>query len=117
MEYALLIYADESVFASRSSDEKERAFASYRAYTAALREAGVYVGSVKLVESPSATSVRVRDGTTLMTDGPFAETKERLAGLYIVECADLDEALARAAELPGAKLGTVEVRPIEFRGS
>ncbi len=116
MEYALLIYADETTVARMEPAEREELFAAYRAYTASLRDAGSYRGSVKLGGTPSATSVRVRDGRRLTTDGPFAETKEQLAGMYIVECGNLDEALERAAQLPGVRLGTIEVRPIDFRG-
>ena len=84
----------------------------YFAYTNALREAGAYVGGEALQDVTTATSVRVRDGETLTTDGPFAETKEALGGYYLLECDDLDEALQWAARCPAAKVGTVEVRPI-----
>jgi hypothetical protein len=116
MEYALLIYHDEATVPRMEPGEREELFAAYRAYTASLREAGSYCGSAKLGSTASATSVRVRNGRTLTTDGPFAETKEQLAGLYIVACESLDEALERAAQLPGARIGTIEVRPIDFRG-
>ena len=116
MEYALLIYHDETIVPRMEPGERDGLFAAYRAYSAALRESDSYRGSVKLGSTASATSVRVRNGRALTTDGPFAETKEQLAGLFIVECENLDEALERAARLPGARLGTIEVRPIDFRG-
>ena len=116
MEYALLIYHDETRFPRLPPAEREEWLAAYRAYTESLRRAGEFRGSVKLGGTAAATSVRVRDGRTLNTDGPFAETKEQLAGLYVVECESLDDALERAAALPAARFGTVEVRPIEFRG-
>jgi hypothetical protein len=116
MEFALLIYVDETTAAAPGSAELEERFAAYRAYTASLKEAGTFRASVKLTGTTTATSVRLRKGQVLTTDGPFAETKEQLAGLYIVECESLDEALERAAHHPGARFGTIEVRPIDFRG-
>jgi len=116
MEYALLIYNDETIVPRMEPGERDELFAAYRAYSTALRESDSYRGSVKLGSTASATSVRARNGRALTTDGPFAETKEQLAGLFIVECENLDEALERAARLPGARLGTIEVRPIDFRG-
>jgi hypothetical protein len=116
MEYALLIYREETVVPQMAPGDREELFAAYRAYSDSLREAGAYRGAVKLVNTTAATSVRVRNGRTLTTDGPFAETKEQLAGLYVVECESLDEALECASRLPGARLGTIEVRPVEFRG-
>ncbi|MCI0637034.1 MAG: YciI family protein, partial [Actinobacteria bacterium] len=83
MEYALLIYDDETAVPRMEPGEREELFAAYRAYSASLREAGCHRGSVKLGGTRSATSVRARNGRTLTTDGPFAETKEQLAGLYI----------------------------------
>ena len=80
---------------------------------ASLREAGLLVGVQRLHSTESATSVRVRDGETEITDGPFAVTKEVLAGYYVLECADLDEALKQAARLPMARWGTIEVRPVD----
>jgi hypothetical protein len=116
MEYALLIYQDETIVQRMEPGEREKIFAAYRAYSDSLRETRSYLGAVKLATTTSATSVRLRNDRALTTDGPFAETKEQLAGLYIVECESLDEALERAAGLPGARLGTIEVRPIDFRG-
>ena len=84
----------------------------YNAYTAMLRERGAYAGGEALQPVTTATTVRVRDGETFTTDGPFAETKEALGGFYLIDAADLDEALALAAACPGARYGSIEVRPI-----
>jgi hypothetical protein len=113
MQFALLIYAAESKGPLAPSMEQEETATPYRTYTQTLEEAGVYIGSLKLTDTTAATSVRVRDGKMLTIDGPYAETKEQLTGLYIVECDDMDEALERAAQMPAAKTGTIEVRPIE----
>jgi hypothetical protein len=84
----------------------------FRAYTERLVEAGVHRGGNRLHEPDAATTVRVRDGETVLSDGPFAETKEILAGFYLLECPDLDAALALAAEMPNAHYGSIEVRPV-----
>jgi hypothetical protein len=84
----------------------------FRAYTARLVDAGVHRGGNRLHDPDAATTVRVRDGETVFSDGPFAETKEFLAGFYLLECADLDAALALAAEIPNADYASIEVRPV-----
>jgi hypothetical protein len=81
-------------------------------YTSALREAGVYIGGNALLPTTTATTVRVREGRTLTTDGPFAETKEQLGGYYLLDCNDLDEAIEWAAKIPSVGRGSVEVRPV-----
>jgi hypothetical protein len=85
---------------------------AYNAFTNEVRSKGILLGSNALHPTTMATTVRVREGQTLVSDGPFAETKEALGGYYILNCKDLDEALAYAAKIPGAKDGSVEVRPI-----
>ena len=115
MRFALLIY-DENT-ASPSPEPPDPAtmanvMEAYNAYTQALRDAGAYAGGEALQPNPTATTVRVRDGQSVLTDGPFAETKEGLGGLYLVDCADLDAAIEWAAKCPGSWFGTVEVRPI-----
>jgi hypothetical protein len=91
--------------------------AAYYAFTNDSRAAGVNRGGEALQPTSTATTVRVRDGKTVTTDGPFAETKEQLGGYYLFECKDLDEAIQWAAKIPGAKFGSIEVRPIwEFGG-
>jgi hypothetical protein len=113
-QYMLLLYSrddvDEQVRARRWAELPE-----WDALTEELRAAAVWVANAALHPVESATTVRVRDGEAALTDGPFAVTKEVLAGYYLVECADLDEALAIAARLPIARYGSVEVRPVVQR--
>jgi hypothetical protein len=117
MQYMLLIY-DEEDAATRSMTEEERnAFmGEYFAYTESLRAAGKFVAGDALQGISTATSVRVRNGDRLVTDGPFAETKEQLGGYYLIEAESLDEALDWAARIPSARLGTIEVRPLVVWG-
>jgi len=107
MEYLLLIYEDEKRF-SKSYPEAE--MGEYRAFGKEF--AGAIKGGHALQPTRTATTVRVREGKRLTTDGPFAETKEQLGGFYLVEARDLDEAIAIAAKIPGARFGSIEVRPI-----
>jgi hypothetical protein len=109
-QYMLLVY-EEAVDAAGKA-ERDQAVPLFLELHRSLREAGLLVGVKALRPVESATSVRVRDGATEIIDGPFAVTKEMLAGFYLVECADLDEALALAARIPPARWGTVEVRPV-----
>jgi hypothetical protein len=106
----LLVYEEEVDPAVQA--ERERELPMFLELHRSLREAGLLVGVQRLHSVESATSVRVRDGETEITDGPFALTKEVLAGYYILDCADLDEALKQAARLPMARWATVEVRPV-----
>ena len=113
MQYVILIYSEEGA----QPRDAERVGAGgmmveYNDYTKMLRDRGALKAGEALQPTSSATTVRVRDGQTLTTDGPFAETKEALGGFYQIEAADLDEALRLAAACPGAKWGTIEVRPI-----
>jgi hypothetical protein len=112
MEYVALIYTDEKQFETLPPAEQQAIFAEYGAVTEGFRTAGVYVDGRPLQGVDEATSVRLRDGKTVITDGPFAETKEHLGGFYLFECPNLDEALRYAAKIPGARYGTVEVRPV-----
>jgi len=115
VQYAVLIYDESTADPTTVNDdpaEWERTMGEYNAYTAMLRERGAYRGGEALEPVTTATTIRVRDGETLMTDGPFAETKEALGGFYLVEAADLDEALELAAACPGARYGSIEVRPV-----
>ena len=109
-QYMLLVYEEEVDPAEQAEREKE--LPMMLELHASLREAGLLVGVQRLRSVESATSVRVRGGETEITDGPFAVTKEVLAGYYILDCPDLDEALKQAARVPAARWGTVEVRPI-----
>ena len=111
MRYLLLIYGPEDV-PDPTPDEQGQVMAAYNAFTEHIRSKNAYLGGEALEPTPTATTVRVRDGQTLTTDGPFAETKEALGGYYLVEAKDLDEAIDFAARIPGAKTGSIEVRPI-----
>lgn len=113
MQYILLIYANEAELQARNPEENQKIFGEYIAFTAAIRESGHMRAGEPLEPSSTATTVRVKSGKTVRTDGPFAETREQLGGFYIVEAKDLDEAVALAARLPAARTGgAVEVRPI-----
>jgi hypothetical protein len=109
-QYMLLVY-EEEVDAARQA-ERERELPLFLELHRSLRDAGLLVGVKALRSTESATSVRVRDGAADITDGPFAVTKEVLAGYYVLDCADLDEALEHAARIPAAGWGTIEVRPV-----
>jgi hypothetical protein len=109
-QYMLLVYEEELDPAEQA--EREKVTPMLLELHAGLREAGLLGAVQRLHSTESATSVRVRDGQTAITDGPFAVTKEALAGYYMLDCADLDEALKQAARLPMARWGTVEVRPV-----
>ena len=109
-KYMLLLYADEPD--AKEREEREGELPVWRQFTDSLREAGLLLGSDRLHPVDSATTVRVRDGETEIMDGPFAVTKEYLGGYYLLECADLDEALKQAARVPLARYGSVEVRPV-----
>jgi hypothetical protein len=112
MHYALMIYAEPSYYEALPEAEREAAYAEYLA----LADGARCVGATQLHPAETATSVRVVGGRTLMTDGPFADTKEVLGGIYLVEAANLDEAIELAARIPAARLGgTVEVRPVVQR--
>jgi hypothetical protein len=109
MKYMLLIYTDEKAW---TESEREKCFAESTQLTHDLHDKGQYLGASPLHSVATATNVRVRDGRRLVTDGPFAETREQLGGFFLIEAKDLDEAIAVAARIPGARKGTVEVRPV-----
>ena len=112
MKYLLLIYENEAEWAAMSEQEQGQVFGEYMAFTQDVAQSGHLVHGEPLQPVATATSVRVRDGRTVTTDGPFAETREQLGGFYLVEARDLDEAIALAARIPGARTGTIEVRPV-----
>jgi hypothetical protein len=113
MRYILLIYGDEKAFAGMSPEETNSVMGEYNKYSAWLEEKGWIRAGDPLADTDQATTVRMHDGNVLATDGPFAETKEQLGGYYIVECANLDEAIEAAGRIPTvAAGGSVEVRPI-----
>ena len=109
MQYMLLIYTEENAY---TDGERERCYVESTELTHDLHARGQYVSANPLHPVATATSVRVRDGKPLVTDGPFAETREQLGGYFLVEAKDLNEAIAIAARIPGARKGTVEVRPV-----
>ncbi len=107
-----LIYGDASRWDEFSPDEREAVYAQYRAFSDEAGKAGVVVGGAELASTRDATTVRVRDGESLVTDGPYAEVKEALGGYFIFECESMDEAVEYAAKIPGAHHGAIEVRPV-----
>jgi hypothetical protein len=111
MKYLALIASEEPT-EEVDPEVWQQVMDAYNAFGEAGGQAGVLVGGEALEPSSTATTVRVRDGETLLTDGPFAETKEVIGGYYILDCPDLDTAVHWAAQIPGAKTGSVEVRPI-----
>ena len=116
MRYMLLIYSKESDWAALSEKDRGQMFAEYGAFTEGIRKSGHYLQGDPLEASTTATTVRVQNGKTVTTDGPFAETREQLGGYYVVKAKDLDEATAIAARIPGARMGSIEVRPIMEMG-
>ena len=112
MQYLLLIYQSEAELAKIDAAGRKAMTGEYGAFTQSIVQSGHFKAGDGLQPTTTATTVRVRDGKTLTTDGPFAETREQLAGYYMVEAKDLDTALAIAARIPGARTGAVEVRPI-----
>ena len=112
MQYLALIYGDEARWAALSPEERERTMSEY----VALSQENVTVGGNELDSVATATTVRVRDDETLVTDGPFAELKEALGGYYVFECDSIDEACMWAAKIPAARHGAIEVRPVYVDG-
>jgi hypothetical protein len=112
MKYMLLIYDDEQLWATMSEDERQRIFGEYMQFSGDIRRSGNYQSGAPLQPTSMATSVRLRDGKRIVTDGPFAETREQLGGYYLVDAKDLDEAIGLAARIPSARIGTIEVRPV-----
>jgi hypothetical protein len=112
MRYLLMICTDESADAASSPEEQGATFAEYGVFMEEMGRRSVLQGGERLRPTTDATTVRVRDGETITSDGPFAETKEQVGGYYVVDCKDLDEAIEVAAKIPGAKFGSIEVRPI-----
>ncbi len=112
MRYLLLIYGNEADFAAIPEAEKGKIFQEYMDYTNRINRDGNYIAGEALQPASTATTVRLRDGKTLTTDGPFAETREQLGGFYMVEAKNLDEAIALATGIPAVRRGSIEVRPI-----
>ena len=112
MQYLLMIYRNEAELGKMDAAARKNMTAEYGVFTQSIIQSGHFKAGDGLQPTTTATTVRVREGKTLTTDGPFAETREQLGGYYLVEAKDLDTALAIAARIPGAKTGSIEVRPI-----
>lgn len=112
MQYLMLIYDAESSWAKMSSADQAKMYEEYGRFTNEIKASGKHVAGHQLKPVATATTVRVRDGKRVATDGPFAETKEQLGGFYLINANDLDEAIAIAGKIPSAKVGSIEVRPI-----
>jgi hypothetical protein len=112
MRYLLMICGDEQAMAASSPEESASVLAEYGVWAEEMGRRGLLQGGERLRPTTDATTVQLRDGKVLTADGPFAETKEQVGGYFVVDCQDLDQAIEVAAKLPGAKHGTIEVRPI-----
>ncbi len=117
MKYMLLIYDNEQAWTRISEAEQRKIYGEYMQFTEDIKASRNYLAGAQLHPVATASSVRVRDGKDLVTDGPFAETHEQLGGYYLVEAKDLDEATKIAARIPSARYGTVEVRPVVERSA
>jgi hypothetical protein len=112
MQYLLLIYGTEGHWARQTQAERDKMLQEYSEFSRSIAQSGHLKGGNELDSTSKATTVRVRDGKRVITDGPFAETKEQLGGYYLVEAKDLDEAIGLAARIPSVRVGSIEVRPI-----
>ncbi|MEW5915930.1 MAG: YciI family protein [Gemmatimonadota bacterium] len=112
MRFMCLIYDDEKAFASLSDNDRNAVYGEYRQFGEAIEKSGHYVTGSELAPTTTAATVRVRNGKTQTTDGPFAETREQLGGFYIVDAKDMQEAKALAARIPSARTGTIEIRQL-----
>lgn len=112
MRYMMLIYTNEADDANLTQKEQGAMYAAYGTFTTEVRERDIMHSGDALQPTTTAMTVRLRDGETVATDGPFAETKEQLGGFYILDCKDQDEAISFAAKIPGAQTGSIEIRPI-----
>jgi hypothetical protein len=112
MQYLLMIYQNEVEYAKNDAATAQKMMSEYQAFTQGIIQSGNFKAGDRLQPTTTATTVRVRDGKTLTTDGPFAETREQLGGYYLVEAKDLDTAIEIASRIPSARIGSIEVRPI-----
>ena len=112
MKFALLLNGAEGEWDALGEDGQAAAMGDYFSVTEAMKDAGVYLGGEALTPAATATTLRIRDGKRMVTDGPFIESKELLGGFYLIDCASVDEALDWAARLPDAKIGSIEIRPL-----
>jgi hypothetical protein len=116
MQYMLLIYESETTALKPPDPRGAAIYKEYGEFTEGIRKSGNFVAGAPLQPTSTATTVRVRDGKRMVTDGPFAETREQLGGYYLVEAKNLDEAISFAAKIPGARFGCIEVRPVLAMG-
>ena len=116
MKYLCLIYDDESAMKGMTREQGQAIMADYMAFTEGIKKSGHYKSGEALKPTSTASTVRVRQGKISTTDGPFAETKEQLGGFYLIEAKDLNDAIQVASRIPGAKTGSIEVRPVEVFG-
>ena len=112
MQYLLMIYANEAEYGKIDPATLQKVYEEYGTFTQSIVKSGNFKAGDRLQPTTTATTIRIRDGKTMTTDGPFAETREQLAGYYLVDAKDLDTAIGLAARIPGAKTGSIEVRPI-----
>ncbi len=112
MQYMLLIYEEEKNWTTMPEAERNKLFGEYGAFTEAIKKSGHMLHGAPLQPTSTSTTVRVKDGKSVTTHGPFAETREQLGGYYLIEAKDLDEATMIAAKIPSARLGSIEVRPV-----
>ena len=112
MKYALLIYAAEKDWAEKSNEEQGNIYTEYWNYSIELKKSGKMISCEPLDPTSTATTIRVRDGKTIPTDGPFADTKEQLGGIYVIDVKDLNEAMTWASKIPDARTGSIEIRPL-----
>jgi len=112
MRYLLMICLDESAYAALSPEAAAASMAEYGEFSEKMGARNVLQGGERLRPTADATTVKVRDGEVITSDGPFAETKEQIGGYFVVDCKDLDEAIEVASKIPGARIGSIEVRPI-----
>ena len=117
MQYLLLIYRNEADLGKMGAADRQQMMTDYGAFTQSIVQSGHFKAGDGLQPTSTATTVRVRDGKTLTTDGPFAETREQLGGYYLIEAKNLDEAIGIAARIPSSKRGTIEVRPLVQAGA
>jgi hypothetical protein len=115
MKYLLAIYADEAEWSELSQDDREAMYVEYARFAEDMGRRGMMIDGAELRPTAAATTVRVREGRTLVTDGPFAETKEQLGGYFVVECESIDDAIEAAGQMPTARHGCIEVRPLVER--
>ena len=112
MRYMTLIYGNEAASAAMSEAERQAELVAYNAFSELVVSRGAMLSGEALIPTSSATTVKVREGKLLVTDGPFAETKEQLSGFYLLKCDTLDQAIELASQIPGAQTGSIELRPV-----